>query len=318
MRIPRQNGSMLPAVQVLLSMRDGADHLPDQLASLVAQMGVDLDLLVRDDGSQDSSVAVLASFVDRLRIQASSDATPLGVPGTYLRLLGQASLDREYWAFCDQDDVWSADKLATAAAALTAPESRSVPTLWVCAAEAFDDHGAIPVPGRTSQPSLGNALVESIGPGCCMVWNEALMRRLVVPPQDAAVLHDSWLYASASILGRVVVEPRVLVRYRVHEHNAIGIDTRLGTRIGRHRRAAVTGEPTWEALAAQLLTAYGPSLPPDQRRVITAMAYGDRRERLRAWLRRDLRRSSALDNLLLLGRLMWLTRTSVATTPAPV
>lgn len=305
-------------VQVLLSVRDGAAYLGAQLDSLAAQTDVDVDVMVRDDGSQDSSASVVAAFADRVPMTVTGDPVPLGMPATYLHLLGRVSADRDFYAFCDQDDVWAAEKLALATSALTSLSADGQPALWVCAAAPFDDHGPLQAPGRTSDPCLGNALVESVGPGCCMVWNRALMQRLVVPAADSAVLHDSWLYASATILGQVLVEPRPLVRYRVHEHNTIGIDTRLATRIHRHRTAPASGAPTWEGLAAAVLAAYGPQLSADQRHLAVAMASGDRSARLRAWLRHDIRRSSPGDNLQLLVRLMWLGPRSAPPATPPV
>jgi glycosyltransferase involved in cell wall biosynthesis len=306
------------AVQVLLSVRNGARFLPDQMDSLAAQADVDVDVLARDDHSQDDSPAILRSYAGRLPLALEADRTAVGLPATYLRLLAHADRDRDAWAFCDQDDIWEPDKLATAVAALTAPEVADRPALWVCASAAFDEHGPRPRPTRDRRPDLGNALVEAIGPGCCMVWNRALMDRLVVPPEDTPVLHDTWLYASATLLGTVLLEPRPLVRYRLHERNAIGVDTRMRSRLRRHRRARGTGGPTWESLAATLRWAYGPLLTQEQHAVVAAMADGNRRARLRAWRRGAVRRSSPSDNLQLLARLVWFSERSSASTLPPV
>ena len=45
-------------VTVLLSTYNGEKYLPRQLESLVAQQGVEVELLVRDDGSQDTTTAI--------------------------------------------------------------------------------------------------------------------------------------------------------------------------------------------------------------------------------------------------------------------
>ena len=46
-------------VTILLSTYNGEKYLPQQLTSLTAQQGVSVDILVRDDGSKDSTVAIL-------------------------------------------------------------------------------------------------------------------------------------------------------------------------------------------------------------------------------------------------------------------
>ena len=44
---------------VLLSTYNGERYLPQQLESLHAQAGVDVEILVRDDGSRDGTTAII-------------------------------------------------------------------------------------------------------------------------------------------------------------------------------------------------------------------------------------------------------------------
>lgn len=43
-------------VQVLLSTYNGEKYLKEQLDSIIAQEGVDVHILVRDDGSKDDTI----------------------------------------------------------------------------------------------------------------------------------------------------------------------------------------------------------------------------------------------------------------------
>ena len=54
-------------VTVLLSSYNGEKYIAEQLQSLVAQQGVTIDILVRDDGSKDSTTKILDEWQDKER-----------------------------------------------------------------------------------------------------------------------------------------------------------------------------------------------------------------------------------------------------------
>ena len=54
-------------VQVLMSAYNGARYLPGQLDSILLQTGVEVALLVRDDGSVDETLEILRSYEKRYR-----------------------------------------------------------------------------------------------------------------------------------------------------------------------------------------------------------------------------------------------------------
>ena len=49
-------------VQVLLSTYNGEKYLKEQLDSIIAQEGVDVHILVRDDGSKDDTIKILEGY----------------------------------------------------------------------------------------------------------------------------------------------------------------------------------------------------------------------------------------------------------------
>jgi rhamnosyltransferase len=96
-------------VTVLLSTYNGEKYLAQQLESLVAQQGVEVELLVRDDGSSDSTTAILDEWQGKGVLSWYATGN-LGPGKSFMNLL-QTAKDGSYYAFCDQDDVWLADKL---------------------------------------------------------------------------------------------------------------------------------------------------------------------------------------------------------------
>jgi glycosyltransferase involved in cell wall biosynthesis len=91
------------------------------LDSLRAQEGVRVDLHVRDDGSSEATLAVLARFAEAWPELAKVQSGPnLKPAASFLELLQTAPPDADFYAFSDQDDVWLPQKLARATDALAA------------------------------------------------------------------------------------------------------------------------------------------------------------------------------------------------------
>jgi glycosyltransferase involved in cell wall biosynthesis len=92
-----------PLVSVLVSTYDGADHVAEAIASLQGQAGVELEVVVTDDGSRDRTpdlVAALAADDPRIHLAVVAHA---GIAATRNRGLARARGD--YVTFLDQDDL---------------------------------------------------------------------------------------------------------------------------------------------------------------------------------------------------------------------
>lgn len=114
-----------PTIGVLLATYNGASYCEDQIASLLWQRDVDVHLYVRDDGSQDGTVDIVANlarrYPDRITMIDNHGIRTGSATGSFFALLAQVDLMRHaYVAFADQDDVWMPDKLARAVASMTA------------------------------------------------------------------------------------------------------------------------------------------------------------------------------------------------------
>jgi glycosyltransferase involved in cell wall biosynthesis len=210
-----------PSVAVLLSTFNGERFLVEQLDSLKAQKGVAVILHARDDGSSDSSREVLARYSDRWAALAHAPAGPnLGPAASFLELLLTAP-EADYYAFCDQDDVWLPEKLAHAVAALAGDTG---PALYCsnvsCVAEDLRVLGRLPANGDTR---LQHLLFENIATGCTVVMNAAA-RALIASrmPGRGVVMHDWWCALVIAALGRVCYDPEPHVLYRQHGKNVLG------------------------------------------------------------------------------------------------
>jgi glycosyltransferase involved in cell wall biosynthesis len=88
-------------VSVVVAVRDGERYLPETLDSILGQSVPPCEVVVVDDGSTDSTQAVLEPYAGRVRTVAQE---PAGVAAALNR--GVAVSAGELLAFLDADDVW--------------------------------------------------------------------------------------------------------------------------------------------------------------------------------------------------------------------
>jgi hypothetical protein len=109
-----------PAVTILLCTLNGGRFLTQQLASLEGQTFKNWKLIASDDGSRDRTKSILLAFQKSCQPGKVEiiDGPRRGATANFLFQACAENLVSQYYAFCDQDDVWDADKLARAIDAL--------------------------------------------------------------------------------------------------------------------------------------------------------------------------------------------------------
>lgn len=224
----------LPLIEVLLSAYRGQRHLATQIDSILAQQGVRIRLKIRDDGSPDDTLRVLQPYESDPRVQVVA-GEHLGLPFAFFSLI-QDSGRADFYALADQDDVWSPHKLRRAVGRL---ERLSGAALYCARVEVTDadlrSKYLHPLPVRG--PSFTNALVQNIATGCTIVFNPAARSVLRDRWPSEAVMHDAWLYLVVAGTGVIVYDPAVVVKYRQHCNNAVGMGSgRISRVVGRVRR----------------------------------------------------------------------------------
>src|SRR5881397_1285072 len=108
----------MEAVTVVIPTRNRSDLLRQTLTSVLRQRDVDLRVIVVDDASTDDVAGVVAGWGDgRVRVLRNDAAT--GVSAARNRGLSETTT--EWVGFCDDDDLWSPDKLGRQLAAARSP-----------------------------------------------------------------------------------------------------------------------------------------------------------------------------------------------------
>jgi glycosyltransferase involved in cell wall biosynthesis len=222
----------MPNIAILLCTFNGARFLPAQLASFDDQTWRDWRLFASDDGSSDQTAAILAQYQKTLgsnRVQIRS-GPQRGFVINFLSLVCDPSIEADYYAYSDQDDIWEPEKLARAIEVLQKVPSH-VPAVFGSRTRLIYDDGREfgLSPLFPHKPEFRNALVQNIAGGNTMVLNAAAREQLMAGGSGLNLPgHDWWTYlVMTAVGGHVHYDPTPLVKYRVHPGNIMGSNAGL-------------------------------------------------------------------------------------------
>lgn len=102
-----------PTVSVLMSTYNGAKYIREQIDSILNQKDVNVELLIRDDGSSDNTAEICKEYQKKNTNIRFYQGENIGVGKSFMELLKKAP-EADYYSFSDQDDVWLEDKLSRA------------------------------------------------------------------------------------------------------------------------------------------------------------------------------------------------------------
>lgn len=210
-------------IAVLMSTYNGEKYLREQIDSILNQDGdFKLDLIVRDDGSTDSTCSILQEYQEIGKLIWYSGEN-LRSARSFMDLLYNHT-GYDYYAFADQDDVWNKDKLKLG---IEAVRNSEIPCLYFSNAT-YVDESLQPLGGNTYHRELHcdfySTIVYPCFLGCTMVFN----RQLAEIVQGQAIptvvqMHDSYLArVCVSVGGAIIYDEAPHILYRQHGNNVIG------------------------------------------------------------------------------------------------
>ena len=208
-----------PIVTVLLSSYNGEKYIVEQIDSILAQEKVDVKLIVRDDGSSDSTPLILDSYKSKGKLDFYKGEN-IGWRRSFMQLALNAP-ESDYYAFSDQDDHWLPEKLSAAVKSLeTLP---SGPNLYMSNTYYWKDDVKVLTNKKAPNVNKDQCLIWCFGPGCTMVYNRELMEFIKKYPMNNPLIpHDQWFLDSAYLLGHVYYDMESYILYRQHENNQLG------------------------------------------------------------------------------------------------
>lgn len=288
-------------VQVLLSSFNGDKYIREQIDSILTQENVDVYLLVRDDGSKDNTVNILKEYSGNTEKVKFIEGENIGIKNSFFELLDMALLDMDYYAFSDQDDIWLPQKLYNAISLLENEKSRNIPMLYasnvIYADETLMNREESPYRNRR-EPTFGNALLENICVGCTQVFNRKLFNLVRGHKPKCEILHDWWLYLSASSFGKVIYDQNAYILYRQHSHNAVGMQKCWRERWSRRVKDFDKLKYSLSEHAVEFINQYGTDYHWYESAYLLATYRKSFIQRMKITISKKIYRQQSLDNLI--------------------
>lgn len=268
-------------VLVLMSAYNGENYIEEQLDSIFSQEGVDVYCLVRDDGSKDSTREIIESFAKANHKLTFCFGENIGWAKSFYSLVERSrESDYDYYAFCDQDDKWDAQKILAAAEKLD-KEDKDKPLLYCSNLKIVDDNLNWSGKLRFDRVDISkkHALAESFATGCTQVFNNKAKELFLSYKPDYLHAHDYWLYLICIFTGRVIYDENAYINYRQHHSNVIGgeitlkelIRRRLRFFSGDYLKKKLNQHPK-EYMAREILKGFRSYLIPEDIKIIEAFA----------------------------------------------
>ena len=202
-------------ISVCMATYNGEKYIKEQLDSILCQLGEDDEVIVSDDGSTDTTLAIVQSFKDP-RIKIFSDQVFRSPIFNFENAIKQSSGD--IIVLSDQDDLWAEDKIASI--------KQTIPTnpVWLNMynGNCIDENGVVVKMDLFEHLSVREGLFENIKKnsfiGCNIAFSRELLKYTLPFPKDIP-MHDMWLGCCAYIFGEVHFFKKHIFSYRLHGKN---------------------------------------------------------------------------------------------------
>ena len=205
-------------IAVLMSTYNGERFLEKQLKSLAGQTVIEnMTVYVRDDASSDNTLEIIEKWKKIMDLKyVKGDIR--GPAKSFWSLLHDDTIQADYYAFCDQDDIWDPDKLETAIKHLNEN------CLYACNCRIIDTCDKVIEAKRRLQPpciTIPNLFVSGVTQGCAMVFTNDLRKYICSKNIKTIPMHDNIVMLYALSYGNVYWDPTPHFSYRFHERNVV-------------------------------------------------------------------------------------------------
>jgi len=211
----------MPEVSIIINVYNGEVTLRETIDSVLAQTYSDWELIIWDDCSSDSSAEIIASY-DEPRIQYFRSEKNCGLGPSRTAALDCAV--GEWVGFLDQDDLWTANKLALQIE--LAASRPNVGLVYGRALKFYPDGTLVDYDHRHEFRPLpeGDIFEQLFVDSCFIAIGTVLFRRSAfetVPalPAGISACPDYHMYLAFSRVYEVAAVQNIVCYYRIHAGN---------------------------------------------------------------------------------------------------
>ncbi len=279
---------IMPTVKIALATYNGSKYICRQLDSLLAQTYPNLEIYIRDDGSTDGTVQILEEYIarnttDKKITLLENNGKNLGCPASFYQIIRECG-SADYYAFCDQDDIWYPDKVKWAVERLQESKKESAGTEFPCvyfsACDYYTEEGEFlrHSPVWTGEVGLTDVLYYTPASGFLLVFNEAARQELVLGVDPGRELHDRWLLRGAACFGKVIPDSRCTAAHIRHSKAVTAEDSSNSNLVRSFLKNEICGTAMTDSKGdlGYFLCAFQERLSKSQRKVLELFAAPNR------------------------------------------
>jgi glycosyltransferase involved in cell wall biosynthesis len=229
-------------ISVALATYKGAIYIRALLDSLAQQHLLPYEVVVSDDNSPDNTLEIVSDFSKTapFRVRIFSNSVQLGILENFAKAF--ESCEGDLIAYCDQDDVWSPEKLAILAKSFENPEVKLAmhrsevvdgelePLGYQIPAAQEIEAGEVTFPSSIDMTSgLGHQMLFDAQMYRDYAW---VFRENFTPLQSISSNYDIQIRFIAGLNGSIVSHEQTLVKFRRHQGATSGaglIDSKTAT-----------------------------------------------------------------------------------------
>lgn len=205
-------------VAVIMSTYNGEKFIKEQMDSILNQTYKNIDIIVRDDGSKDSTVEIVKEYQKKHKNIKLFEGENLGFIKSFFELLKLAEAD--YYSYADQDDVWIENKIELAVNSLNKLDD-SKPNMAFGNSDYYNENMELIGYGEKNREfSFLKSLFSCIGQGMTMTVNRKTRDMIIENMPKSCFFHDWWTYILCISMGEVAYDNVTTVKYRRRKQNA--------------------------------------------------------------------------------------------------
>jgi len=219
-------------ISVLLPTYNGEKYIAEQIESLLSQTFQDFIVYIRDDRSSDKTYSIIQEFAGKnpgkFIISRNEKNTGESKINYFNMMIDHKD---DYVMLCDQDDVWLPDKIEKSLKKIREAEGiygLQTPMLVYTDLTVVNENLKITAHSyektankNFEKNSINSAVTMNNAAGCTSIYNRALAEKITGIP-EFYVMHDWWIYLTASCLGKPCVIRESTILYRQHGDNDSG------------------------------------------------------------------------------------------------
>lgn len=261
-------------VTVLMSTYNGEGYVDEQIKSIMQQIGVNINLFIRDDGSTDTTTEKIEKMMTLYPHIQLEKGDNVGIWKSFDWLYRNCG-EFDYYAFSDQDDVWDQDKIITAINKLRSNDANyysSTSRLVSNELKEIKSNEANYLYKKYNYYMNGiSKILTSGSQGCTIVMDQLVMDKLRSYVPNKTIGHDTYIDIIANYTCKCVFDKEPHMSYRQHNESWTGNREKKVSQRIKSIKFYFAGMKRYSFIADDILKGYGREISEADREVLNLL-----------------------------------------------